>query len=78
MASALAAATAALLISLLLSRAVITPLDRLRAATRRIGGGEVAARLNWRRGDEIGALARDFDRMAAELETATNTSRSSP
>jgi len=69
MASALAAVTAALLISLLLSRAVITPLDHLRAATRRIGGGE-AARLNWRRGDEIGALARDFDRMAAELETA--------
>lgn len=69
-ASALAAVTAALLISLLLSRAVLTPLDRLRAATRRIGGGEVAARLNWRRGDEIGALARDFDRMAAELETA--------
>ncbi|MBA3420796.1 MAG: GGDEF domain-containing protein [Thermoleophilaceae bacterium] len=70
MASALAAVTAALLISLLLSRAVLSPLDRLRAATRRIGGGEVAARLNWKRGDEIGALARDFDRMAAELETA--------
>lgn len=70
MASALAAVTAALLISLLLSRAVLTPLDRLRAATRRIGGGEVAARLDWKRGDEIGALARDFDRMAAELETA--------
>ena len=69
-ASALAAVTAALLISLLLSRAVLSPLDRLRAATRRIGRGEVTARLNWTRGDEIGALARDFDRMAAELETA--------
>jgi len=69
-ASVLAALTAALLINFMLARTIIRPLDRLRAATRRIGAGEVTTRLRWKRSDEIGALARDFDRMAGELESA--------
>ncbi len=68
-ASILAAATAALLINFLLARAVLSPLDRLRAATRRIGAGEVTTRLHWKRTDEIGLLAGDFDRMAGQLES---------
>jgi|GEM_PF-2912318 len=68
-ASILAAVTAALLINLFLARAVLSPLARLRAATRRIGAGEVTTRLSWKRADEIGAVARDFDRMAGQLES---------
>ena len=57
-----------LLLNFLLGRAVFAPLQKLRQASRRIGGGEVGTRLDWRRGDEIGELAGDFDRMASELQ----------
>jgi diguanylate cyclase (GGDEF)-like protein len=52
---------------LLLGRIVVRPLDRIRAVANRIGAGEESARLRWSRRDEIGDLARDFDRMADEL-----------
>jgi diguanylate cyclase (GGDEF)-like protein len=52
---------------LLLGRIVVRPLDKIRAVANRIGAGEESARLRWSRRDEIGDLARDFDRMADEL-----------
>jgi diguanylate cyclase (GGDEF)-like protein len=55
------------MLSLMLGRTVVRPLDRIRAVTNRIRAGEDGARLNWSREDEIGDLARDFDRMADEL-----------
>ncbi|MDP8943290.1 MAG: diguanylate cyclase [Actinomycetota bacterium] len=67
-ASTVAALGLGLLLNLLLGRAVLTPLRRLRQASRRIGSGEVETRLGWDREDEIGQLANDFDRMAAELQ----------
>ena len=51
-----------------LDRGIFRPLNRLRAATNRMGSGDLATRLGWRRRDEIGVLARDFDEMAAALE----------
>ena len=51
-----------------LDRGIFRPLNRLRAATNRMGSGDLATRLGWRRRDEIGVLARDFDAMAAALE----------
>ena len=51
-----------------LDRGIFRPLNRLRAATNRMGRGDLATRLGWKRRDEIGVLARDFDEMAAALE----------
>ncbi len=51
-----------------LERGIFRPLDKLRSATQRMGGGDLATRLGWRRRDELGVLAHDFDEMAAALE----------
>ena len=64
---ALAALLTAGLVFLVLSRGVAQPLERLRRATRAIAGGRLDTRLGWRRRDEIGALAADFDAMAETL-----------
>ncbi|HWM10287.1 MAG TPA: diguanylate cyclase [Solirubrobacteraceae bacterium] len=55
------------LVSLLLGRTVVRPLDRVRAVANRIREGDSSARAGLRGGDEISALARDFDRMADAL-----------
>ena len=54
--------------SVVLSRGIFRPLDRLRLATQAVGAGNLATRLGWRRRDELGQLSRDFDTMAADLE----------
>jgi diguanylate cyclase (GGDEF)-like protein len=54
--------------ALVLGRGIFRPLDRLRLATRAVGGGDLATRLGWRRRDELGMLSRDFDTMASDLE----------
>jgi diguanylate cyclase (GGDEF)-like protein len=69
-AALLSAITLTLIAAALLGRTLLSPLRRLRAATQRLGAGERRYRLNWKRRDEIGLLARDFDRMAAELDAA--------
>jgi diguanylate cyclase (GGDEF)-like protein len=46
---------------------VVRRLDRVRAVANRIHGGDSTARAELRGRDEIGALARDFDRMADGL-----------
>jgi signal transduction histidine kinase len=55
------------------------PIVRLRAATRRLAAGDLSARtgapswgLNSQKSDEIAGLLRDFDTMAARLETLVN------
>jgi diguanylate cyclase (GGDEF)-like protein len=53
---------------LVLGRRVFRPLDRLRAAANAVGAGDLTTRLDWRRRDELGQLAGDFDAMAAHLE----------
>jgi diguanylate cyclase (GGDEF)-like protein len=69
-AALLAALVLGVLVSWLLGRAVLRPLSQLRVATNRIRAGDRHARLNWTRSDEIGMVARDFDRMAEELQEA--------
>lgn len=66
-AAALALALALLVIGLI-GRAVVHPLGLIGSAAQRIRQGELGARLRWRRSDEIGRLAREFDEMADELE----------
>lgn len=67
MAAAAAAAVLVILLSILLGRAVLRPLEALRRATNSIRAGAEVDPLGWQRRDEIGDLARDFDRMAAAL-----------
>ena len=58
------------LISFGLARYIAGPLQRMREAGAALGGGDLDARLPrrlTRRGDEIGGLARDFNRMAERL-----------
>lgn len=61
-------------VSYLLARAISTPIRRLRESATSIAGGDfstrVAERIGKRR-DEIGLLGRDFDRMAGELQRAS-------
>jgi diguanylate cyclase (GGDEF)-like protein len=56
------------LVILVLGRGIFRPLDRLRAAARAVGAGDLSTRLDWRRRDELGQLANEFDTMAAHLE----------
>jgi diguanylate cyclase (GGDEF)-like protein len=55
-------------VMLLLARGIFYPLDRLRSAARAVGAGDLSTRLDWRRRDELGQLAGEFDSMAAHLE----------
>jgi diguanylate cyclase (GGDEF)-like protein len=58
----------ALFAAAVLQRGIFRPLHRLRIATRAVGAGNLATRLRWRRRDELGELAADFDTMAGDLE----------
>jgi len=61
-----AVATAAAVLGTVLIVGWITrPLPRLAAAAREIGRGNFDARVDWRSRDEVGALARSFNDMAA-------------
>jgi signal transduction histidine kinase len=54
---------------------ITKPVTRLRAATQRLAAGDLTARAgepNSKRRDEIAGLIRDFDAMAARLETLVN------
>lgn len=55
------------LVSGLLARRVTRPLLRLRDTAGRLADGDLAARLNFTRQDEVGDLGRAFDQMAKAL-----------
>jgi signal transduction histidine kinase len=55
---------------LLVWRLLVQPVRRLAGATRRLAGGDFAARAGLHRNDEIGELAASFDTMAEELNGA--------
>lgn len=55
---------------LLLRRELFRPLDEMRRVMAQIRGGARGARIGWDRGDELGAVADDFDAMVSELEEA--------
>ena len=52
----------------LLSRSIVRPLHRLRAAAGEIAGGNLRRRVNVDAGDEIGDLSHAFNGMAEEIE----------
>jgi diguanylate cyclase (GGDEF)-like protein len=67
--AALAIATAgAALLGAVLVLLIFRPLSKLRAAARRVRAGDLTGRLNWKRSDELGVLAHDFDLMASAVE----------
>ena len=68
----------AALVCLVLSLYLTRPITRLRAAAQRLAGGELNARAapgKTSRRDELGDLARDFDVMAAQIQSLMTAQR---
>ncbi len=59
---------AAGLLGALIARNLLRPVSRLRTGTRALAAGDYRYRLPAMRGDELGELARDFNRLADALE----------
>lgn len=57
----------AAVLSFMVARRTLQPILELERHTRRIAGGELEARLGSKRQDELGDLARSFDRMTEDL-----------
>jgi len=60
----------AVAVGLLMGRGLTAPLHGLMEATGRMSSGDLAVRASVRGKDEIGQLARQFNRMAAQLEAS--------
>jgi signal transduction histidine kinase len=63
-----AAVLLAAALSFLLMRRVLKPLTRMTLITRKIAAGDFSVRVPTSAGDEVGQLARAFNRMAESLE----------
>jgi signal transduction histidine kinase len=57
----------ACLVSLVLARRMVTPIETLQVGAARIGGGDLDHTIQVRTGDELQALAEEFNRMTAQL-----------
>ena len=68
---------AAAALTLVLRRAVITPLGRLRAASRRVVGGEFGHRIEVTGPADLRAVAADVEAMRSELVAALQDARAS-
>jgi two-component system nitrogen regulation sensor histidine kinase NtrY len=55
------------LVGIVLSNRISSPIQRLAEATRRLGGGDLAYRIPRSGGDEFGDLVESFNRMAGDL-----------
>ncbi|MBT8054924.1 MAG: HAMP domain-containing protein [Xanthomonadales bacterium] len=74
----IAAAAISALISYFLARSLVTPLEELRRASRKIAAGDLATRVSKTmpgRQDEIGQLATDFDVMTSRLQAMQQANR---
>jgi signal transduction histidine kinase len=58
-----------------LARGITAPLERLTAAVRRLGEGDLSARAGLRGRGEVGELGRAFDEMAGRLERLVRAER---
>jgi two-component system phosphate regulon sensor histidine kinase PhoR len=67
LAAALLAAAAAVLLAVLIARRTTRPLSDLRAMAARLAGGDLAAQVTIPSGEELAALAQDFNLMASRL-----------
>jgi two-component system sensor histidine kinase CpxA len=66
---------AAVLFCYLLAYHLTKPLRELEKAVARFGQGDLTARVRSNRSDEVGQLAREFDEMAARIETLLEAER---
>jgi signal transduction histidine kinase len=66
---------AAVLLCYWLALHLSQPVRELQRAVERFGRGDLSARVNSRRRDELGRLARTFDRMAGRIETLLTAER---
>jgi methyl-accepting chemotaxis protein len=64
-----------ILITLLISRAVVRPLEEVMAFAERVGEGDLSGTLEARGKDEIGRLGRTLNRMVAGLADLARTNR---
>jgi two-component system sensor histidine kinase CpxA len=58
-----------------LAARIASPLRDLARTVNRFGRGELSVRVNSQRGDEIGELGREFDRMAERIELLLTSER---
>jgi signal transduction histidine kinase len=65
----------ALVLALLVSRAMTRPLTELAAASEAIASGDYARRVDFSGSDEIGVVGRAFNRMAENVERARQLQR---
>jgi len=65
----------AVLLCYLLAYYLTAPVRQLEKAVERFGGGDLSARVGSLRQDELGHLARTFDRMANRIETLVTAER---
>ncbi|WP_430911866.1 methyl-accepting chemotaxis protein [Methylobacterium sp. sgz302541] len=66
----------AVLVTILISRAVVRPLEGVMAFAERVGSGDLSGKLDARGGDEIGRLARALNGMVEGLADLARTNRS--
>ena len=57
--------------TILLEQALTRPMQTLNAVTQRMAAGDLSQQVSIRRGDEIGSLAKNFNRMAEKLREYT-------
>jgi signal transduction histidine kinase len=70
--SALGATVIALLLGILFSRSLTSPIRELTHATHAMSEGDLSQQVSVRSNDELGELARAFNRMSAELSRSVN------
>ena len=73
--ASLAAVILAVILSYLMMRRVLAPLTQMNAITREIAAGNFALRVPADTEDEVGQLARAFNRMSGSLEKIENLRR---
>jgi signal transduction histidine kinase len=73
--ASLAAVILAAVLSFVMMRKVLGPLTRMTATTRQIAAGNFSVRVPAGTEDEVGQLARAFNRMAESLEKIENLRR---
>ena len=72
LAATLAGVAAALAVAFLLARALARPILELRRGADKVARGDLSARIDVRTGDDVEALARDFNHMADQLRDYTD------
>jgi signal transduction histidine kinase len=68
--------TAAIAASLLLARSMVRPIREIETRARQLGEGDLQGRIALHTGDELEALAGQFNRMAARLQETHETQES--